>query len=115
MTLVPSIPTNKAPRRIVCPACRALGSGEDCVERIGHARREKSEPDMKVTEYDEPEFADLEVVVRFSVSTEVDGEPLRQKALALQAELADSPDALIAFVDDYSSYDVQVLTPAEHG
>lgn len=114
MSFVRSVTANK-PRRIICPACRALGSGEDCVERIGHAQREEREQVVKVSEYDEPEYAELEVVVRFAVSTEVDGESLRLKALALQAELADSPEALIAFVDDYSSYDVQVLTPAEHG
>lgn len=102
-------------RKIVCPACRALGSGRDCVERLRHAQREDPEPAVQVTEYDQPEYADLEVVIRFAHPVEVDGQSLIHKAAALRDELLESPESVMRLLDEYSSYDLQVLTPAEHG
>lgn len=107
-------------RRIICPACRALGYTTDCVERINHAQDEpRTEPDVKTNQDDtlqDPEYADLEVVIRFPVPVEVDEQTLMSKAQDLRDRLTENPRELSGLIYEVGEdYDVQVYTPTEHG
>lgn len=108
--------TSKTGRRIICPACRALGSGEDCVDRIKHAPRVQAGNLMSRTEFDAPDYVDFQVVLTLPVSVEIIDQPLRAEADELYTQLTEDPEQLIELLRNADGdYDIRVNTPAEHG